>query len=80
MCLCMQEGVPKVSVPCGSRDDGPHLPFIVKPELSDENAAFHRFVYDPVLRIDSARPVSTEGVCKRFWLTNTRMRIPDDIV
>jgi hypothetical protein len=52
----------------------------VKPELSDENAAFHCFVYDPVLRIDSARPVSTKSVFKRFWLTNTGMRIPDDIV
>lgn len=67
------------SVPCGSRDDGPHLRVVVKPELGDENAAFHCFVYDPVFRIDSARPVSTKSVFKRFWLTNTGMRIPDDI-
>jgi hypothetical protein len=52
----------------------------VIPKLSDENAAFHSFVYDPVFRIDSARPVSTKGVFKRFWLTDTGMGIPDDVL
>ncbi len=60
-------------------DDGPRLRVVVKPELGDENAAFHCFVYDPVFRIDSAGPVSTKRVFKGFQLTNTGMRILDDI-
>ena len=49
------------------------------PELSDENAAFRCFVYDPVFRIDPARPISAKRVFERFRLTHTGMRIPDDL-
>jgi hypothetical protein len=49
------------------------------PELSYENAASHYFVYDPMFRIDSARPVSAKGVFKGFRLANTGMRISENI-
>ena len=56
------------------------LSVVVIPELSDENATLHYFVDDPMFRIDSARPVSTKGVFKRFWPTDTGMGIPDDVL
>jgi hypothetical protein len=52
---------------------------VMIPELSDENAALHRFVYDPMFGIYSARPVSTKGVFKWFRFANTGMRISDNI-
>ncbi len=74
---------PNLEIPAGNTDDDLirtlRLRLVVISQLSDENAAFHGFVDDPVFKIDSARPVSSKGVFQRFWLSNPGMRIPDNV-
>jgi hypothetical protein len=46
-------------------------------QLSNEDATFHRFVDEPVLRIDPARPITAECMFWRFGLADARIRVAD---
>ena len=54
----------------------PQASLVMVAELGDENGVIQDFVDDPMLFIDTARPVALKGMLQRLWLSDTAERLP----
>jgi len=63
-------------VPGGDVAGWNQLSVVVVSELSDQNAPLYYFVYYPMFGIYSTRPVTAQGVFKRFWFSDASMSTP----
>jgi len=53
---------------------------VVVSQLSDENGLLMNFVDNPMLIVDSSRPIPSECMFERFRLTDSFERLPRNIL
>ena len=47
-------------------------------QLRNPEIAFYDAIYDAMLGIDSTRPIASQGMFERLWLSNTAIRVTHD--